>query len=170
MRPVRSLSLLLSACGIVAVGLLWRALLPLFDADAGFASMGVRVGWAAASLLPTGFLLAAMIVVQMGLRIAAGAFDPLAGEDSRLLLTNQRVITNTVEQLAVFGPALAALAAAVPGAQMPDVVALGICFAVARLVFWLGYLAAPLARAPGMAASFACNAACLVAAAWNWLN
>jgi uncharacterized membrane protein YecN with MAPEG domain len=176
-RPsqVRGLSLLLSACGIGIAALLWRTLLPLLSqedsfAHAGFASMGVRVGWAAAALLPSCLVLSGMIAVQMGLRLAAGAFDPTAGPETRLLQINQRVITNTVEQMTVFAPSLLALGAALSGGEMAGVVALGLCFAAARLAFWAGYLANPLARAPGMAASFACNAACMVAAAWNWLN
>jgi hypothetical protein len=47
---------------------------------------------------------------------------------------------------------------------MPGVVALGVVFAVARLVFWGGYLIGPLLRAPGMAATFAVNVATFVTA------
>jgi hypothetical protein len=39
-----------------------------------------------------------MIAVQMRLRMQTGAIDPLADQDSRLLLVNQRELTNTVEQ------------------------------------------------------------------------
>jgi uncharacterized membrane protein YecN with MAPEG domain len=104
----------------------------------------------------------------MLVRAWSRAIDPLAGVDSRFLQVNQRALTNTVEQLAGFVPALIALAAAAPPAWMPGVVALGVVFAVARLVFWGGYLIGPLLRAPGMAATFAVNVATFVTAVWVW--
>jgi uncharacterized membrane protein YecN with MAPEG domain len=98
------------------------------------------------------------------------AVDPLAGVDNRFLLVNQRALTNTVEQLAVFVPALLALAAGASSEQVPGVVALGLVFGVARLVFWGGYLIGPLLRAPGMAATFAVNLSALAAAVWVWFR
>jgi hypothetical protein len=53
---------------------------------------------------------------------------------------------------------------------MPPIVALAWVFALARVAFWAGYLAGARLRAPGMAATFAVNAATLVAAAWVWLT
>jgi uncharacterized membrane protein YecN with MAPEG domain len=96
------------------------------------------------------------------------AVDPLAGADNRFLRVNQRALTNTVEQLVGFARALAALAAGAAPSSMPGVVALGIVFGVARLVFWGGYLLGPLLRAPGMAATFAVNVATFAAAVWAW--
>lgn len=74
-----------------------------------------------------------------------------------------------MEQLLCFIPALFALAAGVTAALMPKVVALGLIFAAARLVFWLGYLARPVLRATGMAATFATVTATIAAAIWVWL-
>ena len=85
------------------------------------------------------------------------------------LRTNQRVITNTIEQLSVFVPAYLALAAGAPAARMAPIVALAWVFALARLAFWIGYLAATRLRAPGMAATFAVNLATLISAIWVWL-
>lgn len=164
------LSLLLGACGVVAALLGWRLVWPLIEVDAAAASTGVRLGAAVGALLPAAGVLAAMILAQMAARLLAGVFDPASGRETRFLALNQRVITNTVEQLVVFAIALPALAAAVAGAQLAQVLALGAVFAVARLAFWAGYLAAPTARAPGMAASMAVNAATLLAAAWFWLR
>ena len=109
-----------------------------------------------------------MIALQMLVRAWSRAIDPLAGVDNRFLQVNQRALTNTVEQLAGFVPALMALAAGAPPGRMPGVVALGLVFGVARLVFWGGYLMGPLLRAPGMAATFAVNVATYAAAAWVW--
>jgi uncharacterized membrane protein YecN with MAPEG domain len=109
-----------------------------------------------------------MIVVQMRLRAGSGAVDPLAGQDTRLLQVNQRALTNTVEQLVGFSPALLALAAGAPPGWMPFIVSAGLVFGLMRLVFWGGYLLGPLLRAPGMAATFAINVSTLIAAVCVW--
>jgi hypothetical protein len=106
-----------------------------------------------------------MIAVQMRLRMQTGAIDPLADQDSRLLLVNQRELTNTVEQLAGFTPALLALAAGAPSGWVPLVVAV---FALVRLVFRGSYLLGPLFRAPGIAATFAINVSTVAAAIYVW--
>ena len=132
------------------------------------ATTAERIGLAALALLPGVAVLALMIGVQMLLRFAAGTFDPTAGTDGPALVRTQRVITNTVEQLAVFTPSMLALAAA--GVPMRGVVALGIVFAVARAAFWIGYAIHPLARAPGMAATAACSLGALGWAVLAWLG
>ena len=170
-RPAhRGLSLLLGGCGAVAALLGWQMLVPMLVADPGGASMAIRLGAACVALLPAAVVLAVMILAQMALRFAAGVLDPLAGQETRLLRVNQRAIANTVEQFAVFAPALLALAAGLPGARMAEVAALGIVFAAARLVFWLGYLVVPIGRAFGMAATLCASLGTLAAAIWTWLS
>ncbi len=156
-----------SALGVGAAYAGWQGLaanLPVVLA----AGLPERLGLACAALLPVVCILDLMILAQMGLRARSGAVDPLAGRDHAMLLVNQRALTNTVEQLAGFAPALLALAAGVSSDRMRFVVAAGVAFAVARLVFWVGYLLGPLMRAPGMAATFAINIATLVAAILVW--
>lgn len=156
-----------SAGGVAVAVVAWWLLAAVApEAPAGVAPHAALV---LAALLPSIALLAAMIVVQTGVRAMTGAIDPLAGTDSRFLRTNQRVITNTVEQLAVFVPALLALAVGAPAARMAPIVALAYVFALARLAFWIGYLAGARLRAPGMAATGAVNVATLLATAWVWL-
>lgn len=167
---MRGLSLLLGICGAIAALLAWQLTVPLIASDPAASSMAVRLGKAAAALLPTAGVLAAMLLAQMAGRFLAERFDPLAPGEGRFLLVNQRVITNTVEQNTVFAPALLALAAGAPGTRLAEVLALGVVFALARLLFWGGYLAGPLARAPGMAATLVLNLATLAAAVWFWLN
>jgi hypothetical protein len=167
---VRGLSFLLGCCGAVVALLGWLALVPLFPPDPAASSMAVRLGTACAALLPGCAVLALMIIAQMGGRFLLGVFDPLAGRETRFLLVNQRILTNTVEQVAVFAPALLALAAAVPAPRMPEVMALGAVFALSRIVFWAGYLAAPVLRAPGMAATIVTATGTLAAAFWFWLT
>jgi uncharacterized membrane protein YecN with MAPEG domain len=166
----RRASLLSGTAGIVAGLLLWRLTSAVIPIGAEATSMALRLGLAAAAMLPCVAMLAAMILAQMGARFMLGAFDPTDGDEARFLRTNQRVISNSVEQLMIFAPALLALAGGAPHAAMPGVLALAVVFAFARLAFWAGYLAAPLARAPGMAATIAVNLATLLAAAWFWLH
>jgi hypothetical protein len=165
---MRRKSALLSTIGLIVALLAWRlltGLAPIMPA----ATEAQRLGIAAAALLPGVCVLILMIVVQMGARGAAEAIDPTAGAETRFLLVNQRVITNTIEQLAVFMPALLALAARTDPAGMAGVAALGGTFALARLLFWAGYLRAPLFRAPGMAATMGVTVATLVAACGAWV-
>jgi len=165
----RGLTVLLSAAGVVAAVLGWRALVGFVPPDPIWSSMAVRLGVAALALLPAAFLLWLMVLTQMLARFIAGAFDPLARPDGFFLRLNQRVISNSAEQFLCFLPALLALAAGTSAARMPEVIALALVFAVARLVFWLGYLCGPMLRAPGMAATFAAVTAALAGAAWVWL-
>ncbi len=85
------------------------------------------------------------------LRDTPGAVDPLAGAESRRFQINQRVLTNTVEQLAIFLPLLVALAVRVDEAHarlLPLHVA---CWIAARIAFWIGYRRDVHWRSPGMA-------------------
>lgn len=170
LMATRRVALLAGTAGIAAGLLLWRLTLAVIPIGADATSMALRLGLAAAATLPCAAILAAMILAQMAGRFLLGAFDPTGGDASRFLRTNQRVISNSVEQLMVFTPSLLALAAAAPRAAMPGVLALAVVFAFARLAFWAGYLAAPLARAPGMAATVTVNLATLLAATWFWLH
>ncbi len=153
--------------GIAGAFVLWRVLAGILAIDPATAA-AERIGLACAALLPGVLVFNLMIALQMLVRAWSRAVDPLAGIDSRFLRVNQRALTNTVEQLVGFVPALAALAAGAPPTWLPGVVALGFVFAVARLVFWGGYLLGPLLRAPGMAATFAVNVVTYAAAVWVW--
>lgn len=168
--PSRALSLLLGVCGAVAAMLAWQALVPMLRPDPSGSSMAVRLGLACAALLPACAALALMLLAQMALRFTAAAIDPLAGRETRALLRNQRVIANTLEQFAVFAPALLALAAGTTAARMAEVTAAGAVFAGARLLFWFGYLVAPVGRAFGMAGTLVVTLGTLAAAIWVWLQ
>ena len=163
----RGRSALGSAIGVTAAFAGWQGLAGILPVDLA-GGLPERLGLACAALLPAVCVLDLMILTQMWLRARRGAVDPLAGHDDATLLVNQRALTNTAEQLAGFAPALLAVAAGVSSDQMRFVVASGVVFAVARLVFWAGYLLGPTLRAPGMAATFAVNSATLVAAIWVW--
>ncbi|MBS0560368.1 MAG: MAPEG family protein [Proteobacteria bacterium] len=167
---MRACSLALSAGGIVLGVLLWLGLRRAIPESDAYAAASGRLAAAAGALLPAAAVLAAMILSQMGLRFALGRFDPTDGADGRRLAVNQRVITNTVEQMACLIPSLLALAAVAEPAWMPMVLAAALTFACARVAFWAGYHAGPLWRAPGMAASGTANIGLLAAALWAWLG
>lgn len=159
---------LLWLAGVLPAAALWRILSVVIPAPA-VADVATRLGIAAASLLPAAAVLLVMTMTQSFMRLRTSAMDPTAGRDGRFLIVNQRVISNTVEQMAVLTPALMALAAGSPSRDMPKIVAAGLIFAAARLVFWAGYLRAPRLRAPGMAASFLLNAVVAIAAIVVWV-
>jgi len=162
------LPILPGLAGVVVAILAWWLLAAV--APEAHAGVAPHLALALAALLPSLVVLMAMILAQSSTRAMTGAIDPLAGADSAFLRTNQRAITNTIEQLAVFVPALLALATGAPAARMAPIVALAFVFALARLAFWFGYLAGSRLRAPGMAATFVVNVATLVAAACVWLT
>ena len=106
---------------------------------------------AAALLVLPAALVFAQVAATMLVRAAAGAFDPLSDPEPRALRLSQRVLSNTVEQAAIFCPAL--LAAGAAGLPGPALSAAALLWTGARLLFWAGYLLDPLWRAPGMAAT-----------------
>ena len=156
------------AAGLVGAAILWWVLDAVVPAMASAADTGMRLGMATASLLPAVAVMLAMVQAQMLGRARTGAIDPTAGQDGAFLVVNQRALSNSAEQMACFAPSLLALAAGVTPGRMPGVIALGLVFSAARLVFWLGYLRAPLLRAPGMTATFAVNLVTFGAAVWVW--
>jgi uncharacterized membrane protein YecN with MAPEG domain len=159
---MRARSVLLGGAGVVAAVLVWWLFVVLLPGSGARADIASRLALGALSLLPASAVLGAMILAQMVVRFTSGAFDPTAGRDNRFLVVNQRVITNTVEQVACFAPALLALSAVASPLRMTMVAALGLTFAVARVAFWIGYLRAPLLRAPGMAATFVVTVVAIV--------
>ena len=160
-------TLLGSAVGISLAFAIWQGLARILPVGMA-GGLPERLALACAALLPVVCVLNLMLMLQMRLSVRTCAVDPLAGRVDAWLQVNQRALTNTVEQLAGFVPALLALAAGVASGWMRFVVAAGLVFALARLVFWAGYLLGPLARAPGMAATFAINVSTMVGAILVW--
>lgn len=164
----RLTSLSLGGFGVLGGLLLWWWAAGRIAVGGDASSMAVRLGFATAALLPAATLLLLVIAASSAGRLASAAFDPLAGRDGDFLQRNQRVITNTVEQLAVFAPALLAWGAGGGAAAMPGVLAAGFVFAAARAAFWVGYHLHPFGRAPGMGASMAMNGLVLWMAVRTW--
>lgn len=160
----RLASVLLSALG-AALAAIETVLLSRLFADAALSSLAA--GFAA--LLPGAVVLAAMVLTQMGLRFVSGATNPVSVEDPRALTLGQRVLTNTVEQTLIFAPAVLALAV-LEAASAGTLLALGLVFALSRLLFWAGYAIHPLGRAPGMGATALVVLGTLAWALWAWLG
>lgn len=104
------------------------------------------------AFLPPGLVLAAVIGRLAQRRffddaiIDGEAFAPGSGAE-----TDQRVLTNTVEQLVLALVLWPFVAASLGGAA---VIVLGLGFAAMRVVFWIGYHLAPPLRALGFAGTF----------------
>ena len=96
-------------------------------------------------------------------RYFEGAHDPLAGTESERLKIHCRVMQNTLEQLAWFTICILALATLLEPAQARVVPVLCVVFALARFVYWWGYLRqGTLGRAPGVQMTFTINVASLM--------
>lgn len=131
----------------------------------------VGVLWVAATvvtlpiftLLPTimtAFLAPGVVMLLMVARLAQRRFfddalidgDEFAADSGADI--DRRVLTNTTEQL-VLALCIWPAAAVLLSEQGPGViVTLGVNFALARVLFWIGYHKAPPLRAFGFAASF----------------
>ncbi|MEM7733306.1 MAG: MAPEG family protein [Pseudomonadota bacterium] len=134
------------------LGLIWSAALLI--------GAGVFVQIPVFALIPTimtAFFSPGLVMAAMVARVALRRFvevdtrmEPLseAGEMDR------RVLQNTVEQL-VIAAAIWPAAAVLLGPAGPGVIiALGLGFAVARLLFWVGCHRSPMLRSVGFAATF----------------
>lgn len=93
-----------------------------------------------------------MMVLQTLWRVAdtPEAEDPLAGAESRRFQINQRVFSNTVEQILIFVPIFLALSVrldAVDAFVLPLLMGL---WCAGRLMFWIGYNIGNNQRAIGM--------------------
>lgn len=116
-----------------------------FAAQTGTETVLLALRWLA---LPGLFLFA---VMQSLFRLldTPDAEDPFAGKESRRFQVNQRVMTNSIEQLAMFAPLLLALATVVE-AEHAFLIPLHVClWTSGRVLFWIGYHVSLSWRAPG---------------------
>jgi len=138
----------------VAATLVVLALLRgVFPAPAGVAGLDGRLAYGAGLLVWPALVLLLMVFGVMVARARSVALNPIDDAESRGIRVAQRVLSNSVEQTAVFVPALLALAATIPLPSLSMLAVLTLVFVAGRLLFWAGYLIHPYARAPGMAAT-----------------
>lgn len=138
----------------VAVTLGIMALLRgVFAAPAGVSGIDGRLAYGAPLLAWPALILLLMVFGVMAARGRSVALNPIDDPESRGLRVSQRVLSNSVEQAAVFVPAFLALTVTIPLPSLPMLPVLVLLFMVGRVLFWAGYLIHPFARAPGMAAT-----------------
>ena len=109
-----------------------------------------RIALALQLLALPAIVLLLMICACFRLFDTARAEDPLAGAESPRFRINQRVLTNTLEQGAVFVLLVLALATRLPADQMKLLPIAVTIWCAGRLMFWAGYHIAPHWRAPGL--------------------
>ena len=137
----------------------YAVLRPLAGVDEPVARLVLALRWLVVALLPY----AAVCLVILYVRYAEGAHNPLAGAESERLKVHCRVMQNTLEQLVWFALCLLPLATYLSPAEARMVPIACVFFALARFVYWWGYLRlGTLGRAPGVQMTFALNIALLV--------
>ncbi len=135
------------AAGYLAILAASYALRPLAEAP----PLADRLGLAArCAVFPTLMLLAGIGVVANG-RYGSDAIDPLLGREPPSMRVHVRYLQNTLEQLVLHLVALFAVAADGSALGMRLLPGLAACFVVGRGLFWIGYVRAPMKRAPGFA-------------------
>ena len=101
-------------------------------------------------------------------RFAEGAHNPLLRTESERLQIHCRVMQNTLEQLVWFALCVLPLATYLAPPQLRLVPIVCVLFALARAVYWWGYLrSSTLGRAPGVQLTFTLNVFLLVVVLWQ---
>lgn len=145
--------------GGMAAGLVWAVALVAVARGAPFIPAPVA--------LPTAFILPGLVLIAMIGRLAARRFFDDALIDGQPFAPgtgaarDQAILTNSIEQLVLALVIWPFVANSLGGAV---VLALGVSFAVARLLFWVGYHISPPLRALGFAGTFYPT---VVAALWS---
>jgi uncharacterized MAPEG superfamily protein len=91
----------------------------------------------------------------------------LKDRESSFQLRAQRALTNSVEQTAIFAPALLAAAVLADPADIRFAGVMTALFCAARGFFWVGYVINPLYRAPGMIMTLNINVAVVAYAVYR---
>ena len=139
---------------LLAVGAAYALLPPLHGLEETSARLVLALRWLVVAMLPY----AAVCLHISTARFFEGSHNPLAGTESERLKIHCRVMQNTLEQLVWFAICVLAFATLVGPAEARLVPILCVSFAIARVVYWWGYLrAGTLGRAPGVQLTFSLN-------------
>ncbi len=103
---------------------------------------------------------------------AAVAWNPLNPDTEQKMKTPVQILTNTVEQSLIFVPSTLILSTYLDGEnQMVAIPVLVVLFAIARTVFAIGYLAAPIYRSPGFFMTLMTNVVALTLVSYHtWMR
>ena len=138
----------------IVVAVLMHVVPPIEGMQAPADRIALALRWLLVALLPY----AAVCLTILLRRFTEGAHDPLAGAESESLKIHVRVQVNTLEQFAWLSTCVLALAVLLRPEQMTLVPIACTCFAVARFVYWWGYLrSGTLGRGPGVQMTFTLN-------------
>ena len=142
---------------------LWSAY-ALVPPPSGLESAAERLAFAARWLFVAFVPYAAACLLILYRRFAEGAHNPLLNDESERLRIHGRVMQNTLEQLVWLAFCIFALATLLSPAQARIIPIACVFFAVARFVYWWGYLRkGTLGRAPGVQLTFTLNISLLAA-------
>jgi uncharacterized membrane protein YecN with MAPEG domain len=145
----------------VLIGAAYAILPPLDGLEETSARLVLAVRWLLVAMVPY----AAVCITILSARFFEGAHNPLVGGESDHLKIQCRVMQNTLEQLVWFAICVLALASYLTPAQARLVPIACTSFAVARFVYWWGYLrSGTLGRAPGVQLTFLLNISLFVLA------
>jgi len=134
---------------------------------AGVQGAGERLVLAAGLLVWPALLLLVMVFAVAFTRFVTAAFDPLNDPESSFQRRAQRALTNSVEQTAIFAPALLAAAVLADPADIRFAGVMTALYCAARVLFWAGYVIDPLYRAPGMIMTLNINVAVVAYAVYR---
>ena len=138
----------------VFIGVAYAIVPPLHGLEETGARLVLAVRWLLVAMIPYAAVCMAIAID----RFFEGAHNPLLGGESERLKIQCRIMQNTLEQLVWFALCVVPLATFLAPAQAHIVPIVCTFFAVARFVYWWGYLrSGTLGRAPGVQLTFALN-------------
>jgi uncharacterized MAPEG superfamily protein len=153
---------------VVGTALAWGLLFAFWPAASpGVSGAGDRLMLAAGLLVWPALLLLVMVFAVALTRLATAAFDPLKDQESSFQLRAQRALTNSVEQTAIFVPAMLAAAVLADPGDIRFAGVMTALFCAARGFFWGGYVINSLYRAPGMVMTLNINVAIVAYAVYR---
>lgn len=153
---------------VIGTALAWGLLFAFWPAATLAAGdAGDRLAQAAGLLVWPALLLLAMVFAVALARLASAAFDPLNDPESWFQRRAQRALTNSVEQTAIFVPALLAAAALADPADIRFAGIMTALFCAGRVLFWAGYVVNSYYRAPGMIMTLNINVAVVAYAVYR---
>jgi len=161
-RHIISRSIWFTVPGTYAfIGTAYAVLPPLSGLGEARDRLLLAVRWLLVAIIPY----AAVCLAILYIRYVEGAHNPLIGGESERLKTHCRVLQNTLEQLVWFALCIVPLATYLSPTQARLVPILCVFFAIARFVYWWGYLrSGTLGRAPGVQLTFSLNIPLLILA------
>ncbi len=160
-----------SVLGFAVIGA-WIAWLPEgFGAVLGLSNDVDRLtlGIRCAVVLQLPLIVGILVVAQQRFWSPRHA-DGSAPEIGSTLEINRRFLTNTLEQSVLATVGLVALAMTVPAERLGLVPALTALFLAGRVLFWVGYLINPYARAFGLVLTFGPTVGVYVYLIWAFVG